>query len=144
MLKNITLLLFLFLFFLKSMGQDHKVIIELEVNNKAVALSDNFSVTYHEGDSTKEARIIGDCFMIPDDAIKNGKINFNLKYKRYCLPFDSIPIREDLREHKWKVLVDKKPFDKEQYWTIKDWKGVYLIYQLYNDSGTVMTISKTR
>jgi len=54
--------------------------------------------------------------------------------------FDSIPVTLNSLNPKWTIGIDKKPFDKKKYRTVKSWRKVKIIYYLDNADGRMFTV----
>lgn len=59
---------------------------------------------------------------------------------KYVLNFDTIPVTLNMLSPRWVIGVDKKPFGKEKFTTVKSWKKVQIIYYLKNDDGRMFTV----
>jgi hypothetical protein len=120
------------------MAQDSVVNIDFEVDGKQSAYK-NAIVRFIYNKDTINANVKDGKLTIPEMVLKKRLI-VTFYIDNYVLIFDSIPVTLNNLNPKWIVGVDKKPFDKKKFWTVKSWKKVKIIYYLDNADGRMFTV----
>lgn len=119
-------------------AQSNVVNVDFEVDGKQATYKSATVKFIHQGDtvnvSIKDGKLV-----IPDAVFKKRSI-VTFYIDNYVLVFDSIPVTLNSLNPKWTVGVDKKPFDKKKFRTVKSWKKVQIIYYLDNADGRMFTV----
>lgn len=121
-----------------SIAQNNTINIDFEVDGKRIAYK-NATVKFIYTHDTLTANIDDSTVIIPALVLKkNVTVIFNID--KYVLQFDSIPVSVNNLYPRWTVGVDKKPFDKKKFTTVKPWKKVQIVYYLQNNYGRMYTV----
>ena len=135
-----TAIIFIYSVFLSgySFAQNNTINVDFEVNGKRIAYK-NATVKFIYIHDTLTANIDDSTVIIPALVFKkNATVIFNID--KYVLQFDSIPVSVNNLYPRWTVGIDKKPFDKKKFTTVKSWKKVRVVYYLQNNYGRMYTV----
>jgi hypothetical protein len=120
------------------MAQDNVVNIDFEVDGKQSAYK-NAIVKFIYNKDTINTDVKDGKLTIPETVFKKRAI-VTFYIDNYVFVFDSIPVTLNSLNPRWTIGVDKKPFDKKKFWTVKSWKKVKIIYYLDNADGRMFTV----
>lgn len=121
-----------------AISQSRIVNVDFEVDGKRIAYY-NAKVKFIYNHDTLTAKIDDSTVIIPALVFrKNATVIFNID--KYILQFDSIPVSVNDLYPRWTIGVDKKPFDKKKFTTVKSWKKVQIVYYLVNNYGRMYTV----
>jgi hypothetical protein len=139
--KHIYLVLLFLLFpFLKSEGNEYKVDIKFFIEDSVVVLNTNFNVYFLHGMDTITARIDKSSFFISDATIPDSGIIVCFDYKNIKLTFNDVKINRKQQDVIWEIKIDKKPFEKQEYWYLKKkLRKIKWLYTLNMGNGVVIT-----
>lgn len=119
-------------------AQSNVVTVDFEVDGKKATYT-SATVKFIYQNDTVNTSIKDGKLVIPDAMFKKRSI-VTFYIDNYVLAFDSIPVTLNSLNPKWIVGVDKKPFDKRKFWTVKSWKKVQIVYYLDNADGRMFTV----
>jgi hypothetical protein len=135
-----TLITFIYFVLLSgyTMAQNNIVNVDFEVDGTQ-SIYKNATVKFINDKDTISTSIEDNKLAIPASVFKK-RTTVIFYIDKYVLKFDSIPVTLNSLSPKWTVGVDKKPFDKKKFRTVKSWKKVQIIYYLNNDDGRTFTV----
>lgn len=135
-----TLIAFIYFVLLSAytMAQNNIVNVDFEVDGTQ-SIYKNATVKFINDKDTISTSIEDKKLAIPASVFKK-RTTVIFYIDRYVLKFDSIPVTLNSLSPNWTVGVDKKPFDKKKFRTVKSWKKVQIVYYLKNDDGRTFTV----
>lgn len=137
-MRTIITLIFSALLSSYTIAQSNVINIDFEVDGKATIYKDGI-VKFVTDKNTIDVSIEGTKLSIPDTFFrKNVTVIFYID--KYVLRFDSIPVSVNNLYPRWIIGVDRKPFDKKKFRTVKSWRKVQIIYYLENNYGRMFTV----
>lgn len=137
-MRTILTLIFSAMLSINSIAQDNVIDIDFKVDRNAIIYKEGI-VEFISDKDTTDVSIKGTKLSIPDSFIrKNVTIIFYID--KYILRFDSIPVSVNNLYPRWTLGVDRKPFDKKKFRTVKSWRKVQIIYYLENNYGKMFTV----
>ena len=122
----------------RAVAQSNIVNIIFEVDGKQSTYK-NAIVRFIYNKDTINSTVENGKLTIPESVFRKRAI-VTFFVDNYVLVFDSIPVTLNNLNPKWAIGVDKKPFDKKKFWTVKIWKKVQIIYYLDNADGRMFTV----
>ncbi len=137
--KYIYVLLFLLFPCLKIEGNEYKVNIKFIIEN-CVIVPTNFNVYFLHGLDTITVRIDKNSFFISDATLPDSEIIVCFNYKNIKLTFNDVKINKTQQDMIWEIKIDKKPFEKQEYWYLKKkLRKIKWLYTLDMGDGVVIT-----
>lgn len=135
-----TLITFIYFVLLSgyTIAQNNIVNVDFEVDGTQLIYK-NATVKFINDKDTISTNIEDKKLAIPASVFKK-RITVIFYIDKYVLKFDSIPVTLNSLSPRWTVGVDKKPFDKKKFRTVKSWKKVQIVYYLNNDDGRTFTV----
>lgn len=125
------------LFSFSGHSQDVSINVLFEKEGVETAIS-NLSAKLILDNDTVVASTQGNSISIPKNLFgKKGKTVICINNTTFT--FDNFVVAWNDELLVWKIDVDYKPFDKEKYWTIRNWKKIKVIYSLDYGNGKQLT-----
>jgi hypothetical protein len=121
---------------------EYDITIKFVEDGACRALKDDFKIWFTKGKDTLSATVSADKIRLPC-GIKNGdKTTMLFEKGQHNLVFYSFNISVNDKNPTWEIGVDTAPFDKDKYWTIKEWRNIQLIYYISDNNGGLMTVRR--
>jgi len=118
-------------------AQDVPIKVFLEKDGKETAIQ-KLSVQWVLDGDTIVTEAHADTLKIRKDLFgRKGKGVFTINNERY--EFSNMVVAWNEELYQWKFMVDTKPFDKDKFWSVTDWKGIKIIYSLDYGNGKQVT-----
>jgi hypothetical protein len=120
---------------------EHQIEIRFLIVENEVELNNNFKIYFTSGSDTLFPIIGKNYFILSNVSRLPDSLNINFVYKDFNLVYENVKAANILLGTAWVIKIDKKPFDKQEYWYLKSkLRKTKWLYTLNLGTGSIITV----
>jgi hypothetical protein len=120
---------------------DQQIEIKFLVGENEVELNNDFKMYFTNGPDTIFPIIRKNYFIISNASTVPDSLNICFLYKDFNLVYENVKRANILSGIAWVIKIDKRPFDKQEYWYLKSkLRKINWLYTLNFGTGSILTV----
>ena len=120
---------------------NHHIELRFSIGENLVNINNDYKIYFTNGLDTLFPIIKKNYFIISNVSRITDSLNVCFVYKNFNLVYENVKAANILSSNTWVIKIDKKPFDKQEYWYLKSkLKKIKWLYTLNLGTGSLITV----
>ena len=120
---------------------DRHIELRFIIGENVVELNNDFKMYFTSGTDTLFPIIRKNYFIISNVSRVPDSLNICFVYKDFNLVYENVKAANILSGTAWVIKIDKRPFDKQEYWYLKSkLRKIKWLYTLDLGTGSLITV----